>query len=241
MQSSQDLGNTFVRSWELLSGNWAIALPAVIIGIVGGVILHFVMIVFMGGGALVAGLAGLFLGGLIMLAVSTVLQILTVAFTTGMGIAAWRTGTASVADGSAVFSNPGAMQTIILWMVIGVVLALIPVLGWIADAILMFLLIYAVPASVVSGVGGMAAFSESANVVGRNFVPTLIIIVLIFCIGIVGGIVGAVLGHIPFLGNIIQEVIRQVIMAYGTLVICGEYLKVRAAMPTVGAPPVSGP
>jgi hypothetical protein len=237
MQSTQDLGNTFSRAWQLLSNNWSIALPAVIIGVVGGIVIDFVAITLMGGGALVAGLGGLLLGGLITLAIASVINVLTIGMTSGMGIAAWRTGTASISDGTAVFSNGGALQTMIAWMIIGAVLAFIPVLGWLALIVLMFLLIYAIPAAITNGTGAGASFSESVNVVTRNFGTTAIVIVLIFCIGLVGGILGAVVGHVPFLGGVVRTVIQQVILAYGTLVICGEYLKCRSAAGTPGAAP----
>lgn len=235
MQSSEDLGSTFGRAWQLLSSNWNIAIPAVILGIIGGILVHLVASMFITGGAAVGSLGAILLGGLLTLAISTVIQILTIGFTTGMGVAAWRTGKADISDGTAVFSNGGAVQTLVLWMVIGVVLALIPVLGWLADIVLMFLLIYAVPAAVVSGEGAGAAFGESVNIVTKNFLPTLIIILLIACIGFAGGILGAMVSFVPFLGKIVAMVIQEVIVAYGMLVIIGEYLKVRAATPV--APP----
>lgn len=236
MQSSEDLGNTFGRAWQLLSSNWSIAIPAIVLGIIGGVLIHLVANVFIGGGAAVGSVGAMLLGGLLTLVISTIIQILTIGFTTGMGVAAWRTGKAEISDGTAVFSNGGAVQTLIVWMVIGVVLALIPVLGWLADIVLMFLLIYAVPAAVVSGEGAGSAFGESVNIVTKNFLPTLIIILLIACIGILGGIVGAMVSFVPFLGKIVAQVIQEVVLAYGMLVIIGEYLKVRVSTPAANPP-----
>jgi hypothetical protein len=236
MQSSEDLGNTFGRAWQLLSNNWNIIIPALVLGIIGGVVNYIVATMFIGGGVATANLGAIFLGGLLALAIATIIQILTIAVTTGMGVTAWRTGKADVSDGISVFSNGGAMQTIVVWMVIGVVLALIPVLGWLADIVLTFLLIYAVPAAVVSGEGAGAAFGESVNIVTKNFIPTLIIILLIVCIGILGSIVGAAVSFVPFLGKIVAMVIQEGILAYATLVIVGEYLKVRATTPAANPP-----
>lgn len=237
MQSSADLGGTFSRAWQLLSGNWIIAVPAIIIGVAGGILIEIVSKLFIGGGLVTGNFGAIMLGGLLTVAIATILQILTVGMTTGMGVTAWRTGTADFADGTAVFSNGGAMQTLLLWMAIGVVLAFIPILGWIADVVLMFLLIYAVPAAVATGEGAGAAFSESVNIVTKNFLTTLIIIALIFVIGICGGIAGGILSFVPFLGKIVAEIIQQVILAYGTLVIVGEYFKIRGAVGTASAPP----
>ncbi|HLI97124.1 MAG TPA: hypothetical protein VKT72_13730 [Candidatus Baltobacteraceae bacterium] len=238
MQSSEDLGNTFGRSWQLLSSNWNIIIPAIVLGIIGGVLQHIIGAMFINGGAAVGSFGAVILGGFLLLAIATIIQILTIGFTTGMGIAAWRTGRTNISDGSAVFANAGAVQTIVLWMVIGVILALIPVLGWLADIVLFFLLIYAVPAAVVSGEGAGAAFGESVNIITRNFIPTLIIVLLIFCIGFVGAIVGTAISFVPYLGKIVAMIIQESIIAYGTLVICGEYLKVRTA---VGVPPSATP
>jgi hypothetical protein len=236
MQSSEDLGNTFGRAWQLLSNNWNIIIPAIVLGIIGGVLNHVISTMFIGGGATVGSLGAMLLGGLLVLAISTIIQVLTVGVTTGMGVAAWRTGTATIADGTAVFSNGGAMQTIIAWMVIGVVLAFIPILGWLADIVLLFLLIYAVPAAVVTGEGAGSAFGESVNIVSKNFVPTLIIILLIACIGFAGAIVGGLVSFVPFLGKIVAAIIQEAVLAYGTLVIVGEYLKVRATTPAANPP-----
>lgn len=39
MQSSEELGNTFSRSWELLSKNWVIVVPAIVIAVVAGIVI----------------------------------------------------------------------------------------------------------------------------------------------------------------------------------------------------------
>lgn len=237
MQSSEDLGNTFSHSWELLTRNWIIIVPAVIFGIVGGIVNQIIANIFVGVGIATGSLGSVFLGSFLILAVATVVQVLTVAFTAGMGVGAWRTGKAEYSDGSAVFSNGPAMSTILIWIVAGIVLALIPLLGWIAGLVLFFLWIYAVPSAVVNSVSAPAAFGESVNMVTRNFIPTLIIVLLIGVIGFVGGIVGAAISFVPFLGRIIGEVITTAVVCYGTLVIVGEYL--RARVPVAPPPPTA--
>lgn len=235
MQSSQDLGNTFGRAWQLLASNWSIIVPAVIFGIVGGIVNQLVANIFIGGGAAVGSLGSVFLGGFLLLAIATIVEILTVGYTTGMGLNAWRTGKAQFSDGAAVFSNGPAVTTILIWIVVGIVLALIPVLGWIAGLVLFFLWIYAVPSAVVNSISAGAAFGESMNIVTRNFIPTLLIVLLIGVIGFAGALVGAAFTFIPFLGKIVAEVIQAVVVAYATLVIVGEYLRARVP----AAPPPS--
>ena len=234
MQSSQDLGNTFGRAWQLLASNPTIIVPAVIFGIVGGIVNQLIANFLIGGGLAVGSLGSVFWGSFLILAVATIVQVLTVGYTTGMGVDAWQTGRAQYSDGTAVFSNGPAVMTIVIWMVIGIILALIPVLGWIAGLVLFFLWIYAVPSAVVNSVSFGAAFSESMNLVTRNFIPTLLIVLMIGVIGFAGGLVGAAVSFVPFLGKIVAEVIQAAVVAYGTLVIVGEYLKARVP---VGAPP----
>ena len=238
MQSSEDLGNTFGRAWQLLASNPNILLPAIVIGIIGGILNQIVANLFIGGGTTYGSLGSIFLGSFLILAIATIAEILTVGFTTGMGVGAWRTGRAHYSDGTAVFSNGAAMTTIMIWIVAGVILALIPLLGWIAGLVLFFLWIYAVPSAVVNSVSAAAAFGESVNMVTRNFVPTLIIVLLIGVIGFIGGLVGAAVSAVPYLGRIIGEIITTGVVCYGTLVIVGEYLKARVS---VGQPPAATP
>ena len=238
MQSSQDLGNTFGRAWQLLASNPNIIVPAILFGIVGGIVNQLIANIFISGGVALGSLGSIFWGSFLILAVATVVEILTVGFTTGMGVNAWQSGRADYSEGAAVFSNGPAVSTILIWMVVGIVLALIPVLGWIAGLVLFFLWIYAVPSAVVNGISAGSAFGESMNIVTRNFIPTLLIVLLIAVIGFAGGLVGAAVSFVPFLGKIVAAVIQAAVVAYGTLVIVGEYLRSRVP---VGTPPAASP
>ena len=91
MQSAEGLGNTFGRSWELLSGNWIMLVPGLVIGIVAAVIVFFVAgtgLVGAGGlasvGAGGAAIGTAMMAGLIVALIMLVAMILTVAYTTGL-------------------------------------------------------------------------------------------------------------------------------------------------------------
>jgi hypothetical protein len=71
---------------------------------------------------------------------------------------------------------------------------------------------------------------------------TLAIVILLCIAFFVAGLIGGVLHQIPFIGPIVQYVINQAVAAFATLVIVGEYIKLRTAEPVgVGTPPSAGP
>ena len=97
MQSPEGLGNTFGRSWELLSSNWIMLVPGLVIGIVAAVIVFFLVGAGLIGGAGLgaagaggAGLGAIAMAGMLSAIIMLVAMILTIAYTTGMAGAAWR-------------------------------------------------------------------------------------------------------------------------------------------------------
>src|SRR5579871_3788602 len=115
MQSSEDLGNTFSHSWELLSKNWIIIVPGIVIGIVAAIAIAILGmfgvvsgVTLASAGMANAGLASAFLSAMIIGVVAMLASILVIAYTTGMAGAAWRTGVATLADGAAAFNAEGA-------------------------------------------------------------------------------------------------------------------------------------
>lgn len=253
MQSSADLGNTFSRSWELLSENWIIIVPAIVIAIVAGIIIAvlgmFGFASAVGFGA--AGLGGASVGsmlltGAIVALVLLLASILTVAYTTGMAEAAWRTGKATLDDGAAAFRNDaGSLITaVVLLLILGIIAVVLApfTLGLSALAFWLFFL-YTFAGVVVGKRSGADALSESARITTKNFLMTLAVVVLLFIAFIAAGMVDRVLHHIPFLGSIVSYVINQAVAAYATLVIVGEYIKLRSTVEGagVGTPPGASP
>ncbi len=251
MQSSEDLGNTFTRAWDLLSTNWIIIVPAIIIAVIAGIIIAllgmFGMASAVGFGSLGMGGAGvgsLMLTGLIIGIVMLLASILTVAYTTGMADAAWRTGRVRWKTAPQRFGKTPDRY----WR---------PLFCWSFSASLPLRCRYRrsvwrcwptgyssstrLQASVVGKRSGTEALGESARITSKNFLMTLAIVVLLAIAFIIAAWVGNVLHHIPFLGAIVSYVINQVVAAFATLVIVGEYIKLRSGVVGVGTPPTATP
>ena len=251
MQSPEGLGNTFGRSWELLAANWIMLVPGLVIGIVAAIIVFFVVgaglvtgvgLSTMGAGG--AGLGAAAMAGLIVGIIILISIILTIAYTTGMAGAAWRTGRATLDDGAAAFRKDGA--AILVAVVLLVLLAAVAVFASIFTfglAMLAFVIffMYTFASVIVGGHSGTEALGDSARIAMRNFVTTLLLLVLICVVYFLAGWVGAVLGHIRLLGGIVSMVIQQIVAVYVTLVIVGEYIKLSKPPVPVAAPPSAGP
>ncbi len=66
-----------------------------------------------------------------------------------------------------------------------------------------------------------------------RFGTTVIIVLLIFVISIIAGVIGAALHAIPFIGPIVGQVLQMIVVAFSTLVIVGEYLKLKGPATTL--------
>jgi hypothetical protein len=253
MQSSEDLGNTFSRAWELLSNNWIIIVPAIVIAVICGIIIALLgMFGFasaVGFGAMGmggAGLGAMMLTGMVLGLIVLLASILTVAYTTGMAEAAWRTGKATLDDGAAAFRQDAGslIAAVVLLFIIGIIaVILLPfTLGLSALAFWLFF-IYTFASVVVGRRSGTEALAESARLTLKNFLMTLLVVILLAAAFAIAAWVGGILHFIPFLGAIVSYVINQAVAAYATLVIVGEYIKLRPTIETVGVgtPPSASP
>lgn len=252
MQSEGGLGNTFGRSWELLASNWIMLVPGLVIGIVAAVLVFFTVSAGLAGGVglSAAGMSGAGFGtaamfGLLAAVIGLVAMILTVAYTTGMAGAAWRTGTASLDDGAAAFRKDGGsiLVAIVLLIVLGIVAALLalPTLFLSFLAFGLFFL-YTFASIIVGGHSGTEAIADSARITLRNFVTTLLLLILICVVSFVGTWLGNVISNnIPLLGRIVAVIIQEIVTVYATLVIVGEYIKLSSPATVAVAPPSAGP
>jgi hypothetical protein len=253
MQSSEDLGNTFGRSWQLLAENWILIVPGIVIGIVAAVVVWLLMVygvasavgfsaVGMGGvGMMSAFLSTMLVGVVLMLA-----TILVIAYTTGMAGAAWRTGKATLDDGAAAFRTDGAqiLVAVVLLFLLGIVaVALsVPTLGLALLAFYLFFL-YALPSVIVGNRSATDALAESARMTTRNFLTTLAIVILLAIAFMIATWLTRFFGGIPLIGMIVRQIIMQAMAVYATLVIVGEYIKLRSSIQPVGVgtPPAASP
>jgi hypothetical protein len=241
----QSVESVFSRAWELLTRNWIIIVPGLVIGLVVGIVNGILTLpaqhVYAADGSVNVGvaMAGI-VGALIAGVVGLIGYIANQAFTVGMAGAAWERGTTTLADGMASFQEDAGriIITAIGLIVLGAVAVVLSffTFGLALIAYILFCL-YAMPAAIVGNRPGFTSIIESFQIATKRFVPTLIITALIAVLYIVVGIVTAPLRIVPFLGPIIAGVILQGVVAYAVLVIVGEYLNLRNS----GSIPPPGP
>ncbi len=242
--TEQPVENVFARSWALLTRNWIIIVPGLVIGLVVGIIGQLLApptYVDPDAGVVVVG--GSFLGGIargfIGFALAVLAFIANQAYTTGMAGAAWERGSTTLADGSASLQEDAGRIVVTALGLIGlgiVAVGLAPfTLGLSLLALLVFAL-YAFPAAVVGNRPGFSSIAESFAIARARFVPTLIVAVLICAISFVIALLGGLLHFAPLIGPVLTACITQAFVAFATLVIVGEYLNFRAAAATSGAP-----
>lgn len=246
--------SVFSRAWQLLSGNWIMIVPGVIIGAIVGIVtavasLSAQPVVSADGTYHMYNAMGAALTGIVAGVIGLVGFVATQAYTVGMAGAAWTRGTTTLADGSAAFRDSAGniIMTAIGLILLAIVAAIlvIPTLGLSLLAFVLFTL-YAMPSAIIGRNPGFSAIGESFRITMRRFVPTLIIAILVGVISLVAGFVTLPLHFIPLLGPIVAAILTQIIVVYAVLVIVGEYLALRgapAAAAGYGAAPTysSGP
>ncbi len=249
MTQPPSVESVFSRAWELLSHNWIIIVPGVVIGLIVGIISglltphYYTAADYQNNPQLaMASIGGAFIRGVLIAGVGILAYIATTAYTVGMAGAAWARGTTTLADGSAAFSERSGniLMTAIGLILLGIVAAIlaIPTLTLSLLAFWVFTL-YAMPSAIIGNNPGFSSIGESFRIAAKRFVPTLIIAILIAVISFVLGLLTVPLHFIPFLGPIISSIITQIVIAFAMLVIVGEYLSLRNAgtISSPGAPP----
>jgi len=244
MTEPQPVESVFSRAWELLTRNWIIVVPGIVIGAIVGVLNELLgpHVVYSADGS-VASVTGSFGSGVLLGLIGTIAYIATVAYTTGMAGAAWQRGSTTLADGSAILQRDAAriFLVAICLIVLGAVAAVLAIFT-LGLAILAFFLftLYVFPSAIVGDRGVAESISESFRITLARFVPTLILGILIFVMRLLAGIIGGVLHIIPFLGPIVGGILVQIVISYVTLAIVGEYVNLRAAGAIPPAPATPG-
>lgn len=245
MQNSDDIGNVFARSWRLLSANWIIIVPGLVIGLLAGILSALLMppgsqLTYdpYSGIPIAVNPLNLVLRPII----STIATILAITYTTGMAGAAWRTGKAMISDGKTAFErDAGNVFVAMLGMlVLGIAAAVLApfTLGISLLAYAVFFL-YTLPAAVVGEHPGLQALRESALIARHSLLTTLIVVLLLGVITVVAGLLTASLGFMPLIGPIAASILQQIVVAFVTLVIVGEYLRLRAPQTVAVSPPLA--
>lgn len=245
-QSVRDLENTFARALALLGRNWFIIVPGLILGLLGGILHYVVVVSFLGAYTVTAGTntdaiailraTQMLLG----LAISVLVAIVQMAYVTGMAGGSWEHGRARFRDGWTAFAHRALplVAAMFLLFVLGFCAAVL-----IAPTIYLSLLayivffVYTMAAVIIGGDGPIEAILESVRLAFANFLPTLAVVGLIVAMAWIGAGIGGLIDRVnPFVGGIVAAILAQVIVAYVTLVIVGEYLKLRNRPPTEISP-----
>jgi hypothetical protein len=235
---SMSTENLFSRSWDLLSRNWAIVIPGLIVAIVAGILTSLLTpAVYVGDGTVVVT-GYTFIGPLVAAVIGVLASIISFSYTTGMAAAAWRSGTATFGDGAKAFQQEGGhvLTAMLALILVGLGAAiLVPFTLGLSVLAVFFLCLYTMAAAVVGDFGGFAAIGESYRLAIERWQPTLIIVIVLFVISVIAGLIGALFHTIPYVGPLVSEVIQMIVLAYFTLVVVGEYLAARAQPVPVGA------
>lgn len=233
--NSPSVESVFGRSWQLLSSNWVIIVPGVVIGIVVALLNGIVdppIDPLNPGPTVVNGFARLGVG-----LAALALAIAQYTYTTGMAGAAWIRGKTTLADGTRAFERDAGnmfVAMIGLFVAGGIALLLmLPTIG-LSFLALFFFFIYTFPAAVVGERPGFAAMADSCRMALARPIPTLIMAALIVVISIGVSFVLSLLSLAPLIGPLVSAIVLQALGAYVTLVVVGEYLALRGA----ATPPV---
>ena len=235
---TEAIGGVFSRSWRLLSENWIIIVPAVIISIISGLMTAALMPRYAwdpSTGMLYHAPFGL----PILLAISIagfigmIARVLSVALTTGMADAAWSNGSASMGDALGVLNRPNVMAAMFALFGVALVLSLFTFetigLAGIIELVVFFFLVYSMAAAVVGGFSGVEALKESFEVAKRSWQTTLIVVVLLGVVGIFAGIIAGLFHFIPLLGPILAGAVQGTVVGFFSLVLVGEYVSLRGS------------
>jgi hypothetical protein len=223
------------RAWSVLSHNWIIVVPSIVIGAIGAAAATALAATgwlswqFFGD-LNQTGESGYlaFLASIVAMALRIVWAVVAIAFTCGMAAAAWRRGTAHFADGAQALRRNGlsAVVALVILTLLGLCAAalFIPTFGLSVLAYMVFML-YAMPGVLVGNRGATDAVVESIALSWRSLGVTVLLVVLIAVLAVVGGLLGDLLSRLPFLGQLLGWVVMEIVVAYATVVVVGEYIQ----------------
>ncbi len=243
-QSARDLERTFARAWELLTHNWVLILSGIVIAVVAGAVQYVFgtavlgAFVISGNGSPDALAATHAVVMIAMLLVGMAFGLVQMVYVTGMAGAAWRTGSATLRDGWEALAHRflHLVAAAVLLFLIGLCAAVLsPVTFGVPLAVYAVFFIYTLASVIIGGRPAVDGIAESARVALGNLGPTVGVVALIVVISLVGAWIGSLVGHVSeFAGWLVAGLLQQVIVAYASLVIAGEYLKLTGGdQPTV--------
>lgn len=229
--------NVFARAWDLLTKNWVIVIPGVVVGLVVGLVTGIYALnqpdtYGEPSGAAVSFAYGLgaFLSGAVVAVIAIAGYIVTQCYTAGMAGAAWQRGVTTLADGTrAVNEDAGnVLGAAIYLFLFGIVAILLAPFTFLLSIFVFYLFtLYTIAAAVVGNQRGMNALRESYAIARSRFGTTLIIGIVLGVLQVIGKLIAHVFSFAPLLGPVIAAIISQLVVAYAVLVVVGEYLVLR--------------
>lgn len=243
-QTAADLESIFKRAWTLFAANLIIVVPGLVLAAITGIVVA-VIAVFLIGAALTTGATGsttvgvLTIGGTVLVGLALVIGIAVVgtAFATGMAGSLWKTGTTTLSDGFAAFEGRGGQifLLVVLLLAIGLVaLILAPVTLLLSMLAYTVFFIYSAASVIIGRRSATEAVAESCRLASHNFWPTVGMAAIIIVVTSIAGLIGGEFGRLQvFLGGLFGFVLQQAVVAYVTVVVVGEYLRLRGGEPEV--------
>jgi hypothetical protein len=231
----QSFENVFARSWQLLTSNWKIIVPGIVVGLIVGVVNDIVAPPqtygdpTTTGGVVSHGVANA-VGDIIAGAVGIAGFVITQCYTVGMAGAAWLRGRARFGDGATALRDDAGnvLGTALGLFVLGVIAAVLAIPTLAISLVVFYLfMLYAMPSAVVGNHGGLSAIRESVAITRAKFGTTLIIGLVLGAIWALATVVALIFAFAPLLGPIVSAVIAQSVVAFSSLIVVGEYLNLR--------------
>jgi hypothetical protein len=162
------------------------------------------------------------------------LPLVTQVCTTAMAGAAWQRGVASFADAAQSFRDDAGriIATAIGLVLLGIVAVALAITTFGISLLAFYVLtLYAMPAAILAKRPGFSSISDSFRIAAHRFVPTFAIAIVLLAVRLVFELVGMFFLYAPLVGPIFTACIAQVVIAYATLVIVGEYRNLTAVRP----------
>jgi hypothetical protein len=217
-------GQVFARAASLLARNPAIVIPGLVVGTLAA------LVQFALEPTPASALESNVVTRLAQSVASIVAGILSIAYTTGMADAAWRTGRAGIGDGTRAFRRDAGhvLAAMLVLFALGFVAAtLAPFTFGLSLAAYLFFFIYTMAAAVVGERPGPSAIRESVDIAFRRPLPTLLTVLGVLVIAFGMGAVASLLDGAVLVGPLLAQVVVQTVIAYVVLVIVGEYRALR--------------
>jgi len=224
----------FTRAWALLARNPILLVPGIALAVVGS-------LVDASGSALIAhysltsagppeAIAAMQLfAALAIFVVSAAVSLVQMMAVTGMAGGAWEHGRTSLRDGWAALAHrlPAAAIAGIVLLLLGFCAAALSAATFMIPIVVYALLfIYTMAAVVIGGHPPIRSLLESCRLAMANAGTTVVVVGLVLVLALVAAGLGGLIGRFsPFAGWLVAGLLQQVIVAYATLVVAGEYLK----------------